>query len=68
MVAWFDVIAKKKGTFLDGHERDDVVEYRSKFLRKMVGVGFLNSSNFPSKDERHYCLETNVKWKWNNDF
>lgn len=29
---WQDV---KKGIFLDGHERDDVVEYRQKFLENM---------------------------------
>jgi hypothetical protein len=29
---WQDV---KKGVFLDGHERDDVVEYRQKFLEDM---------------------------------
>ena len=34
----FEVVVKKKGTFFDGHEHPDVVEYRSKFLRKMVGI------------------------------
>ena len=23
----FEVVTKKKGTFIDGHERDDVAEY-----------------------------------------
>jgi len=32
---WQDV---KKGVFLDGHERDDVVEYRRKFLEDMHGL------------------------------
>ncbi len=27
----FEVVTKKKGTFVDGHEREDVVEYRKKF-------------------------------------
>jgi len=36
----FSKIEAKKGTYVDGHERDDVVEYRGKFLRKMVGLGF----------------------------
>ena len=35
-------MAKKKGTFVDGHERDDVVLYHETFLRRMVGLGFLN--------------------------
>lgn len=26
----FEVIKKKKGTYVDGHKRDDVVEYRKK--------------------------------------
>ena len=38
----FSVVNKKKGTFVDGHERDDVVEYRKTFLRRMVALGFLN--------------------------
>ena len=29
----FVVLSRKKGTFVDGHERSDVVEYRKKFLR-----------------------------------
>ena len=29
----------KKGTYEDGHERSDVVQYRNKFLRRL---GFLN--------------------------
>ena len=57
----FDVIAKKKGTFVDGHERDDVVEYRSKFLRKMVGLGFLNSSNSPSEDAKSAVSKFNIQ-------
>jgi hypothetical protein len=32
---WQDV---KKGVFLDGHERDDVVEYRQRFLQEMEGL------------------------------
>ena len=35
----FEVVTKKKGTFVNGHERDDVVEYRKKFLRRMVSLG-----------------------------
>ena len=46
----FEVVAKKKGTFVDGHEREDVVEYRTKFLRKMIGLGFLNEANAPTAE------------------
>ena len=48
----FEVVAKKKGTFVDGHERKDVVEYRTKFLRKMIGLGFLNDSNVPTEEAK----------------
>ena len=55
----FEVKVKKKGTFVDGHERDDVVEYRSQFLRKMIGLGFLNHNNAPTDDAKtalvNYC-------------
>lgn len=29
----FSIIDEKKGTYVDGHEREDVVEYRGQFLR-----------------------------------
>ena len=38
----FNVVCKKKGTFVDGHEQDDIVEYRKTFLRRIVALGFLN--------------------------
>ena len=44
----FQVIKKKKGTCVDGHEREDVIDYRQKFLKKMVDNGFLNKNNMPS--------------------
>ena len=43
----FEVIKKKKGTYVDGHEREDVIDYRQKFLRKMIANGFLNRNNMP---------------------
>ena len=49
----FEIVAKKKGTFVDGHERSDVVEYRQKFLRKMVGLGFLNVNNAPTEEAKN---------------
>ena len=44
----FKMVTKKKGTFVNGHERDNVVEYRKKFSRRMVSLGFLNTSNAPT--------------------
>lgn len=48
----FEVVAKKKGTFVDGHERDDVVEYHEIFLRRLVSLGFLNASNAPTEEAK----------------
>ena len=42
------VVRKKKGTYVDDHEHDDVVEYRKTFVRRMVSLGFLNESNAPN--------------------
>ena len=41
----FVVLTARKGSYVDGHERDDVVEYRKKFLQRMVALGFLKASN-----------------------
>ena len=49
----FEVVHAKKGTFIDGHERDDVVAYRKVFLRKMVALGFLNASNAPTEEAQN---------------
>lgn len=57
----FQVMEKKKGTFVDGHEREDVVEYRLKFLRKMVGLGFLNKSNAPSEDAKQALIKLDLE-------
>jgi len=48
----FEVLTARKGSFVDGHERPDVVEYRKKFLRRMVTLGFLNESNAPTVEAR----------------
>lgn len=69
----FMVLVTKKGTFVDGHERDDVVQYQNLFLERMITLGFLNSSNAPSEEAKtslpddrsikikrsilHYCEE-----------
>lgn len=45
----FEVLTAKKGIFVDGHERPDVVESRKNFLRKMVKLGFLHFTNAPTE-------------------
>ena len=46
------MIDAKKGTYVDGHERSDVVQYRAKFLRKMIALGFLNRDNAPTHEAK----------------
>ena len=45
----FEVLTARKGIFVNGHERPDVIESREKFLRKMVKVGSLHFTNAPTK-------------------
>ena len=45
-------LVSKKGTFVDGHKRDDVVEYRKTFLRRRLALGFLNESNAPTEEAK----------------
>lgn len=46
----FEVITPRKGIFIDGHERPDVVADRTAFLRRMVKLCFLNLLNAPTED------------------
>ena len=46
----FTVMEHKKGTYVDGHERSDVVEYRKTFLRRLCALGFLNKTNAPTPE------------------
>ena len=50
----FHVLDQKKGVYIDSHERDDVIEYRQKFLRKMVSIGFLNKDNAPTSEAAQF--------------
>ena len=46
----FSVVRKKKGKYVDGHEREHVIDYHKTFLRKMVSIGFLNESCAPTEE------------------
>ena len=48
----FVVLDKKKGVYIDGHERDDVTEHRRKFLRQLVAGGFLTKDLAPSPEAK----------------
>jgi len=39
--------SRKKGTYVDGHEGADVIDYRQKFLRKIVANSFLHRNYMP---------------------
>ena len=45
----FEVLTPRKGIFIDGHEREDVVSYRKIFLRRMLKIGFLHFTNAPTE-------------------
>ena len=46
----FEVLTVRKGIFIDGHERPDVIDARKLILRKMTKLGFLHITNAPTKD------------------
>ena len=48
----FEVLTARKGLFIDGHERTDVVKSCAIFLRKMVKIGFLHFLNAPTEQAR----------------
>ena len=50
------MLKKKKGTFINGHQRDDVVEYRKTFFRQMVALGFLNEACAPTDNAKKTLL------------
>lgn len=48
----FEVQDKKKGVYIDGHERDDVIEHRKKFLCQLVAGGFLVKEDAPTDEAK----------------
>ena len=46
----FEVITPRKGIFIDGHERADVVEARTRYLSRMLKLGFLHFTNAPTPE------------------
>ena len=49
----FEVLNKKKGVYIDGHEQGDVVEHRKKFLRQLVAGGFLTKDGAPNDEAKN---------------
>ena len=48
----FEVLDKKKGVYIDGHERANVVQHRQKFLRQLVAGGFLTREDAPTDEAK----------------
>ena len=46
------MLDKKKGVYIDGHERHDVVQHRCRFLRQMISSGFLTKDSAPSEEAK----------------
>ena len=46
----FEVMSSKKGLYFDGHEREDMVRERSKFLKQMIELGFLHPDQAPTPE------------------
>ena len=49
----FEVLNKKKGVYIDSHEREDVVKHRKKFLRQLVAGGFLTKDGAPNDEAKN---------------
>ena len=56
----FAAMHKKKGTFVNGHEQEDAVRYRAKFLSRTEFLGFLNANNAPTEDAKN-SLPSNLE-------
>ena len=48
----FEVVTPRRGIYYDRHEREDVVEYRKEYLRKMVKIGFIHFTNAPTESAK----------------
>ena len=55
----FEIITPRKGIFIDGHEQEDVVDYRKVFLRRMVKIGFIHFTNAPTESAQN-ALPTDI--------
>ena len=54
------LMKRKKGIYVGIHEREEVVDDRKKFLRKIVSNGFLNKDNSPNP-EATSCLPADLE-------
>ena len=46
----FEVLTPKKGVFVEGRERSDVVIHRNEFFRKVIKIGFLHFTDAPNPE------------------
>ena len=56
----FHLLDHKEGIYINGHERDDIIEYCQNFLCKMVSIGFLNKDNAPTVEATQFLPDVFV--------
>ena len=62
----FKVRRITKGIYYDGHERDDVIDHRKKFLGEMSTLGFLHASNAPNEAAAELVKDVALDKEWEN--
>ena len=53
----FEVITPCRGIYYDGHEREDVVEYRKEYLRKMVKIRFIHFASASTESAKCWVFD-----------
>ena len=48
----FDPCSTRKGVYIDGHERSDVVEYRKLYLRRLEVISLMHAPLLFCEDEQ----------------
>ena len=68
---WFHIMGFQvkqitKGIYIDGHERDDVVQARKEFVEDLTKLGFLNVENAPNEEQAAFLPDVEVSADSNN--
>jgi hypothetical protein len=59
----FRPVSHKKGAYMDGHERDDVVAYRKEYLKSMHELCLAHNPSPPCSDERAVTPPDDAEFK-----
>ena len=52
----FDIMSSKKGVYIDGHERNDVVDYRKIYLRRLEIISSCHAPPLACEEETTECI------------